>query len=212
MIPFLSSRQPVNVCPNAEPAYTQDAHPGDPAMKPTGKMLGLATLLAFVLSASTVRGDNPEKPNLKDEKQLLEDISKKLDGLITKNQADMRELREALQRLEERVRALEGLRDQLSTSARRNTRFSPSTSVSAYPPELNGTGTIRLRNTSPTFAQVYLNGKAYNVPALETVVLPSQPAGEFTYRVFVDLFGEITPTLTRTLGANETYTITIYPR
>jgi hypothetical protein len=42
--------------------------------------------------------------------------------------------------------------------------------------------------------------------------LPNQPAGEFVYRVLVDGFGDITPTLTRTLGANETYTITLYAR
>jgi hypothetical protein len=184
-------------------------------MKHNGTTLGFATLLAFAMTASTVRGegrDNPEKSNLKDEKQLLEDISKKLDGLMLKNQTDVKDLREAVQRLDERVRALENLRDQLGSSARRNTRFSPSTTISAYPPPMGGAGTIRLRNDTLTFSQVYLNGRYYNVPPMETVQLPNHPAGEFTYRILADGFGEITPSLTRTLNANETFTITIYPR
>jgi hypothetical protein len=183
-------------------------------MKHIGKTLGLAVLLALAMTASTVRGQGPEsKP--KDLPQQLEDISKKLDTLILQNQAnqaDVRELRDAIKKLDERLRALENLREQIAASARRNTRFSPPTTISAYPPDAAGTGTIRLRNTSPSFAQVYLNGRYYNVPALETVTLPNQAAGEFTYLVLADGFGEITPTLTRTLRANETYTITIYPR
>jgi hypothetical protein len=182
-------------------------------MKPTGTMLGLAALLAFVLTTTTVRGEGTSDiEKTKDVKQQLDDIAKKLDLLINHNQADIGELRESLRKLDERVRALENLRDQLSTSARRNTRFSPSTSTSAYPPTSGGLGTIRLRNDTLVFAQVYLNGRYYNVPPLETVQLPNQPVGEFTYRVLADGFGEITPTLTRNLGANETYTITIYPR
>jgi hypothetical protein len=180
-------------------------------MRHTGTTLGLTALLAFVLTGSTVRADGNDVEKQKDVKQLLEEITRKLDAMNDQNRIEVRDLRESLRRLDERVRALENLRDQLSTSARRNTRFSPSTTTSAYPPPA-GTGTIRLRNDTLTFAQVSLNGRFYNVPPLETVQLPNQPAGEFTYRVLADGFGEITQPLTRTLGANETFTITIFPR
>src|SRR5690348_474688 len=99
-------------------------------MKPTGKMLSLAALLTVVLAASSVRGDGTvDVEKQKDVKQQLEDISRKLDRIINQNQADVRELQDALRRLEERVRSLENLREQLSMSARRNTRFSPSTTT-----------------------------------------------------------------------------------
>ncbi len=166
-------------------------------MKLTSKLLGLFTLLALATTSSTVRAD-PEKQKPKDVQQEILDEIKNLNVnlslSINQTKAEVKDLRDTVKKLDDRVRALEILNDQIMASARRNTRFSPSnpsTRISAYPPGATSTGTIQLRNTSLTFVQVFLNGKTYNL---------------------AEGFGEITPTLTRNLGDNDTYTITIYPR
>lgn len=181
-------------------------------MKHSGKVFCLAPVLALVLTAPATRADGPEKT--KDVKEQLEEISRKLDRMIGQNESDAREMRDALRRLDERVRALENLRDEITASARRNTRFSPSLSTSAYPPATGGFGTIRLRNTSLVGATVILNNRtSYEVPALGSATVSMVPAGEITYRVIANGFGEIQPTpFTSTLKPNETLTIEIYPR
>jgi hypothetical protein len=173
--------------------------------------LVLVPLLALALTAPATRADGPEKT--KDVKDQLEEISRKLDRVLDQ-QADVEKMRDAVRRLDERVRALENLRDEITASARRNTRFSPSVSTSAYPPAAAGTGTIRIRNTSPFRATVILNDRAsYEVPALDTITVSAVPAGDLNYRVIANGFGEIRPTpFTSTLKPNETLTIEIYPR
>ena len=74
-----------------------------------------------------------------------------------------------------------------------------------------GTGAIHLENRSAVPATVLLGGKSYRLSPLQTMVLASQPAGNFTYSVLAEGYGEIRPALTRVLASGETFTITINP-
>jgi hypothetical protein len=82
-------------------------------------------------------------------------------------------------------------------------------SMSAYQPSTpaSGTGRVRLVNTYIEPVSVVVNGKAYPLTPGETRLTDPMPAGNFTYEVL----GIQAPT-TRTLAANETFTVTVFPR
>ncbi|MFN6053957.1 MAG: hypothetical protein ACK47R_24260, partial [Planctomycetia bacterium] len=72
--------------------------------------------------------------------------------------------------------------------------------------------TIKVVNTSAWNSTVLINGKTHKVPSMQTITLGNQNVGDFTYQVLADNYGIIQPITTRTIGQNETFTISIYPR
>jgi len=69
------------------------------------------------------------------------------------------------------------------------------------------TGTIRLENRLGMAATVLINDVPYRLQPFQTLSIPTQPAGAFTYEVLVDGFGSLQPRVSRTLLPNQVYTI-----
>src|SRR5262249_45261565 len=109
---------------------------------------------------------------------------------------EMDVVKERLDRLEKSLESL-----------RATTRIASSFTPSATGP----TGVIRLQNRPLVDATVLLVGQSYRVPPLETVVLPPQAPGSFSYEVLAEGFGVIRPLVARVLVAGETFSITINP-
>jgi hypothetical protein len=109
---------------------------------------------------------------------------------------EMKELNERLGRLEKTV-------ESLRSATRSSSYFSPSAPGT--------TGTIRLENRTALPATVVLGNRSHALAPLQSILLQSQPAGNFTYAVAVEGFGEIRAPVTRALAAGETFTIAINP-
>jgi hypothetical protein len=92
---------------------------------------------------------------------------------------------------------LERMRSTTSASAR----------TSFYAGPAAPTGAIRLRNTYLSPVTFLINDRLYEVPSGGELTLNNQPAGEFTYEVI-----GIQPRLRRTLVANRTFSIDVFPR
>jgi hypothetical protein len=71
------------------------------------------------------------------------------------------------------------------------------------------TGVVRVTNTAPFRATVFLNGVAYDVPANRFLDIVDVPAGPFTYEVALDFYGIIKPRTQRVLAAAQTFPINI---
>jgi hypothetical protein len=174
-------------------------------------MLGLQALLAATLAASpAVAGVNqaePKKPDdlgkqLADMQKALEDSIKNLRTDLNvydqTTRADLRELKDRVAQLEKQVKDMESRLNQM-----------PSTRQAFSPP---ATGRIRLMNMYNVPATVRVNRIAYRLQPGEQRMLEGQPVGAFTYEVMVDPFGQVQPPTDRVLGANEVFTIYVYPR
>ena len=112
------------------------------------------------------------------------------DSKLLKIEAELIILKDQISRLEQAINKL--------SSTRVAASFNPTT-----------TGTIKIANTSYSNASVIINGKVYKVQANQTLPVNS---GDFTYEVLADGFGIIQKQTTRSLAANETFTINIYPK
>jgi hypothetical protein len=86
-----------------------------------------------------------------------------------------------------------------------NLRSKTSITQSTYPPYQ--TGRIRLVNTFSEPETIVLNRRSYRLAPGQEEILDNQPAGAFTFEVL-----GVQAAVSRTLVANETYTIQVYPR
>jgi hypothetical protein len=187
-------------------------HRGDTPMMCYWKTLGLQALLAAALTAApAVAEDTADAKKLEDIQKQLGEIQKAIEGLsglqkdvgdaklnIARAQLDISQLREQLSKLQKDVDAL---RSQASGAAR----------ISGFGPA-GGLGRIRLQNSYAVPATVIVNSRAYRLEPGQTQMLDNQPVGGFTFEVLVDGFGVVQTPTVRVLGANETYTIYVYPR
>jgi hypothetical protein len=128
----------------------------------------------------------------------LEDESTAMSLKLEKSQSD---LTRALTELDDLHRQLAALRQDLDRK-------------SYYVPPSNGTaatrtnmGRVRLINTYYEPVTVLLNGRSYAIEPGETRFSDAMVPGTFTYEVL-----GIQPALTRTLAANETFTVTVHPQ
>lgn len=140
---------------------------------------------------------------LDDVKKFLEEMDKRLKGTlesltstdvnVAKLQMDTNDIKRQLGQLRSDVDALRS----------RTSLYLPAPAPAAVPP----TGRVRLVNTFPDLMTIIVNERAYRLPPGDTRLTDPLPAGTFTYMVL-----GVQPEQTRTLAANETFTITIHPR
>jgi hypothetical protein len=189
-------------------------------MRNTWRMLGLNTILAAALTATPAlaadtdnKVQDKDKQDLAEIKRLLEGISKSLESLgrMEREIEDLRFDRDV------RVKSMQGefsdLKKQVAKmredmdrlvnpdGSRRTAFSSPSATTNA------GTGTIKLVSTYMDPVNVIINNRVYEVPPGQTLLLNREPAGQFVYEVPVS--GK---RATRTLAANETFTISLFPQ
>lgn len=174
-------------------------------MMHTWKLLGLNALLAAALTATPAVADPADSKKLdeiKDElkglssiKEDLKNLRALLDLSVQNTRSDISQLKEQVGRLEKQVKDLEG---RMSTSSGR-VAFSPSTGAA--------TGRIRLMNTFTEPMSIRLNERVFRLEPGQTQMLDNQPVGAFTFEVL-----GIQGPAVRVLGANETFTVYVYPR
>ena len=173
----------------------------------------LAVLAACLVAAPawSAPGDGaPESANLIKELQLqikklqdsLDDLKKQLNDLPSESSVDA-QVRKSLAGPAADIYALKRQVEQLQKDVN---SLKGTTRVSAYAP--SGTGRIRLVNLFPMQMTVIVNDRSYRLAPGADQMLEGQPAGTFMYQVL----GVQPELLVRTLPANETYTITVYPR
>jgi predicted RNase H-like nuclease (RuvC/YqgF family) len=173
------------------------------------RLIGLSAMVAAVMSASPAFAVDPEKS--KD----LADIQKQLDRIQISLDRDLKELREDVEftkrvrvsGLENDVRALKQELLRMADEIERLRTSSTSSRTSYYAGPSGPTGAIRLRNTHLTSVTFLINDRLYEVPSGGEITLNNQPAGEFTYEVI-----GVQPRLRRTLVANRTFYIDVFPR
>jgi hypothetical protein len=173
------------------------------------RLIGLSAVLATVLSASPAFAEDTDKS--KD----LADIQKQLERIQISLDRDLKELREDVEftkrvrvsGLENDVRALKQEMLRMADEIERLRTSSTSSRTSYYAGPSGPTGAIRLRNTYLTPVTFLINDRLYEVPSGGELTLNNQPAGEFTYEVI-----GVQPRLRRTLVANRTFYIDVFPR
>ena len=104
------------------------------------------------------------------------------------------------------------LKDQISRMEQAISKLAATRVAASFTPAVPANGTIKIANTSSANTSVIINGKVYKAQANQTLSVPNQNAGDFTYEVLADGFGIIQKQTIRSLAANETFTINIYPR
>lgn len=136
-------------------------------------------------------------------------------------QAQLKEIQLAIQSIksadhESKLKKIEAeitiLKDQVSRMEQSISKLAATRVAASFTPPASANGTIKIVNTSGANTSVLINGKVYKVQANQTLSLPNQNVGEFTYEVLADGFGIIQKQTTRSIAANETFTINIYPR
>src|SRR5579885_1661807 len=191
----------------------RDPHRGVSPMMRTWRALGFSALLAAAFTAPPALADNTDQKKTDGEKldELLKtqkDIKKSLESIgqdlkdtaaaAQQAQAGVAGLSERIRSLEERVRELESKVGQ-----------GPTVRKSGFGPIPNGKGRIRLVNRYNARATVILNSRPYPLqPGQEEVV--DVPAGNYTYLVLVDGYGEVLAATSRPIAANESRTIEVF--
>jgi hypothetical protein len=143
--------------------------------------------------------------------EKLEDLDLRTKIRIEKVQGDVNGLRSATAPIGAMQSDLESLRRELAQLRQEvnSLRSGVSTSSSLYPSAPTApTGRVQLVNTYPQQMTILLNNRAYRLLPGETRTVDAVPAGPFTYQV-LGVQPEVQP---RTLAANDTYTINVFPR
>ena len=151
------------------------------------RTMALALLLA--LSSVPLRAEEPD------------DVHKDLDELREATRSSFRATQESIEALKQEVARLRKELEEVRKGQARTNRDSRF-GVAKAP-----SGTIRLINTYVEPVRIVVNGTAYWLAPGETRLLRDQMAGPFTYEI-----SGIKPTVDRVLGANETFTIRVFPR
>ena len=185
------------------------SQPGDSIMMRNWRLLGWPGLLAAALAATPAPVQAQAEPDkitapilkkLDEVQKSLEAELKKLTGFALDTDLKVNAANQDIVKLKEQVAQLS--KDLAALKAQGLTRvaLSPSTATS--------TGKIRLVNLYPEQMAVIVNQTAYRLAPGETRLIDAQPAGAFSYQVL----GAQSTVQNRSLVANETFTITVYPR
>lgn len=127
--------------------------------------------------------------------------------------AQLRELHDRIGQLERQVADVINARSSSTTRnyyAPGSNYYTPGNTDVVNGPPLNR-GVIRLENRYSVPVTVYVNGRAYSVPAYASREVLGMPAGMFTYEIMAEGFGVIQPQVARTLAANGSHNIYINP-
>jgi hypothetical protein len=205
-------------------------------MTHTWKFLCFAALGAALVVCPNLRagdtGDKPQPTNA-DLKAALDRISERLGSLdekvgtlevlsakVKSMEKDLKTLKDHRPLADNRLEGIEDqlrlLGDRLDQMERRLERMPAGTRQSNFQPApaLPGntpSGTILLQNSWTDVATVVLNGRAYQVPPGQTLSLPNQPAGAYTYEVIANGYGTIRGPVMRNLENNGTLSVYVYP-
>jgi polyhydroxyalkanoate synthesis regulator phasin len=188
-------------------------------MRSNWRLIGLSAVVAAALTASSafaVEDSDTPKPSdiiaLNARIDRLSAAVSKLEGL----KQDIKDLREDLTyhksvtipSLEREIRDLQQQVVRLNEElARARASAGGRTSFYAGPGINVPTGIIKLRNSYVEPVTITINNQPYNIPAGSDLTLNNQPAGEFVYEVV-----GIQPPVRRTLAANKTFDINVFPR
>jgi hypothetical protein len=165
-------------------------------MRHQGKAAAVIAVLAALAVGTLVNARPPEDEG--DVKQQLQRLRDEVDTLRKRVELDRQATNDRFADIGTKLDRIEGL---LRGGNGRVAR-------SIDPAPLRA-GTIRLDNRLGVEARVTIDGASYTVAPLSVRVLRNQPAGSFVYDLTAEGFGA-TPSRRRTLGANETWTLTIY--
>jgi hypothetical protein len=169
-----------------------------------GILAGIAALVAVLFAGAPIRAGNPELLDemRKEIRELKEDMANLRRSVLRDNELANREMK----LLHERMARIE---DSMARLAAPPPGASTRSASSFTPAAPMPTGTIRLYNTMPTEATLYVDGVGYAVPPFSVRTLPNHPVGAITYQA--SSIGGIGPTVRSTLAPNETLTVRIYP-
>ena len=191
------------------------------------KALGVPLLLAGALAASdAAQAQDAAKPaDTSDLKKQIDEINKKLPTIdqlktsvlaIDKDlQDEIKQRREhnatvdsKLEQIQNDVTALKSQMEQIrrDVEAARSRPATQATQISSYQSAAPAVGHVRLSNTYFDTVRIVVNGKPYDVAPTVTMLADAVPVGNFTYEVL----GVQAP-VTRTIAANETFTISVHP-
>jgi hypothetical protein len=227
-----------SVEPALENGYTdRNSQPGDSPMMRNWKMIAFQTLLAGTLIPASAQAQAPaagsdappKQPDTASILKEIQELKKTLGAMETKVASSFRAMQEDTEkrlkkieddgvaaglRVEKTQADIEDLKKQVvqlrqDLDALRNR--APSNRESGYTPPANAapaaTGRVRLVNTFMDPMTIIVNAVRYQVAPGETRLTEPVPAGTFNYEVL-----GVQPRLDRNLAANETFTITVYPR
>jgi hypothetical protein len=209
--------------PAAEQCY--ECRRGDTPMTRTWKVLGFQTLLAATITTAPALGQAVDPPpgggakstdqlrtdkkfdaqqEIKDLRDALSALKTTVEGLETKENATLREqaLRADFRALKDEIEKLRKSVDALQA------RLSSTQTSAQYGPAALGNGRVQLVNEYPEQITIVVNDRSYRLLPGESRVTDAIPAGAFSYQI---LSVQAQPQ-NRTLAANETYTIRVYPR
>ena len=185
-------------------------------MRSIWRLIGLSAVLAGALTASpAIAAEDSDSPKAGDIAALNARIDR-ANGTIQALKLEVKDLREDLNfertvkiaSLERDIRELhQEMVKMTEVLARLRTAASARTSFYAGPGPNVPMGIIKLRNTWVEPVTITINNHPYSVPAGADLTLNNQPAGEFVYEVL----GIQTP-VRRTLEANKTFDINVFPR
>jgi hypothetical protein len=217
---------PVLLTPPAlEKGYsTANLHRGESPMMSNWKALGVPLLLTGALAASdAAQAQDAARPaDTSDVKKQIEDINRKLPtidqlktsvlGIDKDLQDEIKGRREhsatvdsRLEQIQNDVTALKSQMEQIRRDLDA-ARSRPATQTSSFQSAAPAVGHVRLANTYFDTVRVVVNGKPYDVAPNTTMLADAVPAGNFTYEVI-----GVQGPLTRTIAANETFTISVHP-
>ncbi len=189
------------------------------------RILSLQALLAAALAAQPSLAGQFDGPSANEGEgdrmtavlNQLQDLTKSLNNLVTELKSLPANLSETNKNLRAAVaqEEINQLKQQLGQLQKEVTdlrsRVPPVTSASLYPPANQGTGRLRLMNSYVVPVSIIVNEVSYQVAPGEVRVVEGLRAGPFTYEVLGVGYGIIQPRVSRTLAANDTFTIRVEP-
>jgi hypothetical protein len=206
--------------PAREDCYSsRDPHQGDTPMMRTWKMLGLNAMLAGLFAATPALASNASgsasdaekfeqiQKQLQELKSALADVKKAVDGLNAESNLGAQNVQRQIKDLNE---LLSLLRADLQTL---RTRLPDSSRVAGFPPSSDtgpspATARVEMLNTYAQPVSIVINNRrSYPLAPGERRLSDPIPAGSFTYEVL-----GITPPVTRTVGADKTFTVWVHPQ
>ncbi len=193
------------------------------------KLLGLDMILVGALAAPVAAGQtdgpdsvwNTEDPVLKEVRELktsINELTKAIKSLqdstlntnlrIEKAQGDIDGLKRQVGQLQQEE--IDGVRRQLAQIQKDMDDLKmrgANPRIATYPqPPATPTGRVRLVNAFMAPMTVIVNSRAHTLQPGAVATTDPLPAGSFTYEVL-----GVQAMVSRSLGANETFTITIHP-
>jgi hypothetical protein len=195
-------------------------HRGDTPMIRSWRSLGLHAVLAAVLSTGPVLGQDAQKTDaqkIDDIQKLATDLQKAVQGLqksVDGIKSDVGDLRKESQlSVQNNEKKINDLKDEIAKIKldieQINTRIAAPQRIAAFSPvePVASTGRVEMVNTFPEAVTIVVNRLSYTLVPGDKRLSEPVPAGTFTYEVL-----GITPPRTRTIGANQVFTVSVYPQ